>query len=67
MAEPNDIEALRRENAELRAKLASAQQAEVSGSGAVAQAGGVALGERSIKVSGDNAGTVISGTQIINH
>ncbi|MCX7111480.1 MAG: SUMF1/EgtB/PvdO family nonheme iron enzyme [Proteobacteria bacterium] len=67
MAEPNDIEALRRENAELRAKLASAQQAEVSGSGAVAQAGGVALGERSIKVGGDNAGTVISGTQIINH
>jgi len=67
MAEPNDIEALQRQIEELQAKLASAQQAEVSGSGAVAQAGGVALGERSIKVGGDNAGTVISGTQIINH
>ena len=67
MAEPNDIEALRRENAELRAKLASAQQAEVSGSGAVAQSGGIALGERSAYLEGGNYGTIISGTQIINH
>jgi hypothetical protein len=42
-------------------------QASVSGSGAVAQAGGNALGERATQVGGDNSGTIVSGTQIVNH
>ncbi|TMQ78885.1 SUMF1/EgtB/PvdO family nonheme iron enzyme [Candidatus Accumulibacter phosphatis] len=42
-------------------------QASVSGSGAVAQAGGTALGKGAIQVRRDNRGTVVSGTQIVNH
>ncbi|MEF8707110.1 MAG: SUMF1/EgtB/PvdO family nonheme iron enzyme, partial [Candidatus Accumulibacter sp. UW27] len=42
-------------------------QASVSGSGAVAQGGGNALGERAVQVGGDNSGTILSGTQIVNH
>ena len=59
----NDIEALKRRIAELEA----AQHAEVTGSGAVTQGGGIALGERSAYLEGRNHGTIISGTQIINH
>lgn len=44
MAEPNNIEALQRQIAELQAKLDAAQRANVSGSGAAAL-GGDALGE----------------------
>src|SRR5271165_6399711 len=40
-----------------------ALQANVAGSGAVAQGGGDALGERSVK--GDNYGTIVTGTQIV--
>lgn len=58
----NDIEALKRRIAELEA----AQQAKVSGSGAAALSGGDALGERSVKVDGDNSGSVNTGT-IVNH
>jgi hypothetical protein len=42
-------------------------RASVSGSGAAAQAGGNALGERATQVGGDNSGTIVSGTQIVNH
>ena len=44
------IAALERQLAELRA----AQNANVSGSGAVAQGGGVAIGERGVKIDGSN-------------
>ncbi|WP_288130720.1 caspase family protein, partial [Accumulibacter sp.] len=40
-------------------------QASVSGSGAVAQAGGIALGEGATQVGGDC--TIVSGTQIVNN
>jgi hypothetical protein len=42
-------------------------RATVSGPGAAAQAGGNALGERATQVVGDNSGTIVSGTQIVNH
>ncbi|MBL8425264.1 MAG: SUMF1/EgtB/PvdO family nonheme iron enzyme [Candidatus Accumulibacter phosphatis] len=42
-------------------------QATVSGSGAAAQAGGNALGERANQVGGDNSGTIVSGTQIVSN
>ncbi|MFZ0255514.1 MAG: NACHT domain-containing protein, partial [Gammaproteobacteria bacterium] len=61
-----DIERLQRQIAELQAKLSTAQQANLSGSGALAQGGGEALGERSVKV-GDNADTIITGTQIVTN
>jgi len=60
--DPNDIEALERRLAELKA----AQAAKLDGSGAVAQGGGDALGERSVKVE-DNAGTIVTGTQIVTN
>ena len=59
----NDVEALRRRIAELEA----AQQASVSGSGAVAQSGGEAMGERAAKAGRDNWGTMITGTQIVKN
>ena len=62
--DPNSVEALQRQIAELQAQLAATQQATVGGSGAAAQSGGVALGERSVKVE-DNAGTIVTGTQIV--
>ena len=62
--DPKKVEALQRQIAELHAQLAATQQANVGGSGAAAQGGGVALGERSVKVE-DNAGTIVTGTQIV--
>ena len=59
--DPNDFEALKRRIAELEA----AQQANVSGSGAAAQGGGDALGERGVKVDGENAGPINTGRQTI--
>ncbi len=44
--DPADNAALQRRIAELEAQLAAARQATVSGSGAAAQGGGDALGER---------------------
>lgn len=61
--DPNDVEALKRRITELEA----AQQANVNGSGAAAQGGGDALGERSAKVDGDNFGPIVTGTQIVHH
>ena len=46
---------------------AASWQASVSGSGAVAQEGGNALGERAVQIGGDNSGTIVSGTQIVKH
>ncbi|AUB84295.1 SUMF1/EgtB/PvdO family nonheme iron enzyme [Candidatus Thiodictyon syntrophicum] len=60
--DPNDIEALRRRLAELEA----GQAASLTGSGAVAQGGSDALGERSVKVEGD-AETIVTGIQIVTH
>jgi predicted NACHT family NTPase len=60
--DPNDIEALRRRIAELEA----ARQASLNGSGAIAQGGGEALGERAVKVEGD-AATIVTGTQIVTN
>ncbi|MGH8490412.1 MAG: hypothetical protein ACREXS_16490 [Gammaproteobacteria bacterium] len=61
----NDIEALQRQITELQTKLMAAQQANVSGSGAAAQGGGDALGERSVKADGENSGPINTGTQTI--
>jgi formylglycine-generating enzyme required for sulfatase activity len=55
----HDIEALKRQIAELQARL--------EGSGAIAQNGGEALGERAAKVAGDFSGTLVTGTQIVHH
>ena len=63
----NDIETLKWQIAELQTQLAAVQQAELTGSGAVAQSGGTALGERSVYLEDSNYGTIISGTQIVNH
>ncbi|MGH8077552.1 MAG: hypothetical protein ACREPE_09545 [Lysobacter sp.] len=46
--------------------MEAAQQANVSGSGAAALGGGDALGEGSVKVDGDNSGSVNTGTQTIS-
>ena len=46
----NDSTEIERQIAELQARLAEAKEAELTGSGAVAQAGGEALGERAVKV-----------------
>ncbi|TVR65826.1 MAG: NACHT domain-containing protein, partial [Candidatus Competibacteraceae bacterium] len=67
MVPPDDIEALQRQIAELQARLGAAQQAGVSGSGAITQDGGTALGERSVKVDGDSAGPINTGLQIVTH
>ena len=63
----NELEELKRQNRELKAKLSAVYQADVGGSGAAAQGGGDALGERSAKIAGANSGTIITGTQIISH
>jgi formylglycine-generating enzyme required for sulfatase activity len=64
---PNDLAALQRQIAELQAQLAAMQQAAltgtVSGTGAVAQGGGDALGERAVQ-TGDNSGDINTGTRI---
>ena len=60
--DPNDIEALKRRIAELEA----AQRADLKGSGAIAQGGGDALGERGAKVD-QNSGTIVTGTQIVTN
>ena len=62
--DPADNAALQRRIAELEAQLAAARQATVSGSGAAAQGGGDALGERSVQVEGDNAAPINTGTTI---
>ncbi len=62
--EPADIEALQRQIAELQAQLAAAQQAAVKGAGAAAQGGGDALGERRVKLDGENSATIVTGTTI---
>jgi hypothetical protein len=49
--DPNDIEALRRRIAELEA----AQQANLNGSGAIAQGGGDAVGKRAVKLDQNTA------------
>jgi len=64
--EPIEVAALQRQIAQLQAKLAAAKQANLSGSGALAQDGSVALGERAVKVE-DNTGTIVTGTQIVAH
>lgn len=61
--DPDDIGALERRIAELKV----ARQARVDGSGAIAQDGGTALGARAAQIRRDNLGTVITGTQIVNH
>lgn len=43
------------------------KKARVRGSGAAAQDGGTALGEGAVQVGRDNLGTVVTGTQIVNH
>ena len=66
--DPNESEAaLQRQIAALTRKLKAAQRAKLSGSGALAQDGGEALGERSVKVVGSNAGVIITGTQIVSN
>lgn len=70
VTDSNDIETLQRQLAEVQAKLDAAQldvakQANVSGSGAVAQGGSDALGEGSVKVNDSNSGSINTGTQII--
>lgn len=59
----NNIEALKRRIAELEA----AQQASVSGSGAVAQDSSNALGQSAVKVEGNNAGSIVTGLQIVTN
>lgn len=61
LIDPNDLEALKRRIAELE----GARQANPSG--AAAQGGGNALGRGAVQVEGDNAGAIITGTQIVNH
>jgi formylglycine-generating enzyme required for sulfatase activity len=63
-SDPRDIEALRRQIADLQARLGAAQRASLKGSGATAQGGGDALGERGVKLE-HNAGTIVTGTQIV--
>jgi hypothetical protein len=57
----NDIAALQRRIAELEAA-----QANLTGAGAIAQVGGVAVGAAGVKTA-DNSGTIITGTQIVTH
>jgi hypothetical protein len=68
--DPNFIEALQRQIAELQAalqaKVAASQPATVTGSGAAAQGGGDALGQGAAKVQ-DNTGTIVTGTQIVTN
>ena len=59
-----DIQAMQRQIAELQARLAAAQHANVDGSGAAAQGGGVALGEASVQIAGDNTGPINTGGTI---
>ena len=55
------IELLKNENG------ISIKQAELTGSGSIAQGEGDAMGAGAVKVTGDVVGNIISGTQIINH
>ena len=66
--DPNESEAaLQRQIAALKRELKAAQRAKLSGSGAVAQSGGEALGERAAKAGRDNWGTINTGTQIVKN
>ncbi len=60
--DPDDIEAMEREMAELQARIAAAKQAQLQGSGAINQGSGTALGERAINIEGPNPGIANSGT-----
>ncbi|MFA7242247.1 MAG: hypothetical protein WC091_19220 [Sulfuricellaceae bacterium] len=66
-ADPSHIEALEQKMREMQAELDAARQAAATGSGAVAQGGGDALGRHSVKVENANSGTINTGTQIVNH
>ena len=61
--DPDDIEAITR----LLQAAQARQTARLSGSGALAQGSGNALAARAVQVQGDNSGTVITGTHIVNH
>ena len=61
--DPDDIDALTR----LLQAAQARQAAKLSGAGAVAQGASTALGAAAVQVQGDNSGTVITGTQIVNH
>jgi formylglycine-generating enzyme required for sulfatase activity len=58
--DPDDIAALRRRLAELE----TGQPASLTGSGALAQGGGDAVGEAGVKTA-DNFGTIVTGTLIV--
>ncbi|WP_295392180.1 NACHT domain-containing protein [uncultured Thiodictyon sp.] len=62
--EPTGMEAMQREMAQLRAELANAQRANLTGPGALAQAGSTALGARAVSLE-DNAGNINTGLQFI--
>lgn len=61
--DPDDIDTLTR----LLQAAQARQTAKLSGSGALAQDSSTALGPRAAQVQGDNTGTLITGTQIVNH
>ncbi|MEF8732311.1 MAG: hypothetical protein V5B40_10490 [Candidatus Accumulibacter meliphilus] len=54
-------------DAQAEASVAARKLASLGGSGAIAQRDGDALGERAAQISGDNAGTIVTGTQIISN
>lgn len=60
--DPNDIDEITRQIAELQAKLAAAQQAQLQGSGAINQGSGKALGAHAINIEGPNPGIANGGT-----
>ena len=62
-ANPAASKAPRRQIAESK----TLQKAKVKGSGAAAQAGGTALGQRAAQVGRDNPGNINTGTQIVNN
>ncbi len=47
--------------------MSQASAAQLAGSGAIAAAGGTAVGSHGVVIGGDNRGDIISGTQIVNH
>ena len=54
-------------NGSIKLKQGQDGNALVGGSGAIAQADSEALGGRSVKLNGDNAGTINTGLQVITH
>lgn len=61
--DPDDIAGL----TQLLQAAQARQSARLSGAGALAQDNSTALGAAAVQVQGDNSGTVITGTQIVNH